>query len=410
MRILSILGFTFAIHAQESLTQRERLLLKRIENLEQRIAILESRSSPPPAPSSALLPVPEAPASSSPPATTLSVNLDGYYGYNFNRPYSAINPLRPYDVSSNGFSISQAGLILEHLPNAASGRRIGGRLDLMFGQATETLQGSTANELRPFVFRHLFQAYGTYVAPVGRGLTVDFGKWASSLGSEGNYAKDQLNYSRSYWFSFLPFYHTGVRVTYPVTPDVKAAYWLTNGGNQTEDFNSFKSQAVALSFSQEGKLSANLNYFSSQEQIAVNGRAPRGRTHYLNSYFTWIPSENWTLAGEANYAVSRVDPISPAQVVFGGAAYARYRFHPRFHLASRLTYLSDQAGWFSGTSQALKDGTLTATFGVFDGFQMRWEYRRDWSNTAFFPASDPRRLKQQQDTAVLGLIWWLGDK
>jgi hypothetical protein len=29
-------------------------------------------------------------------------------------------------------------------------------------------------------------------------------KWASSLGIEGNYTQDQMNYSRSYWFEFLP--------------------------------------------------------------------------------------------------------------------------------------------------------------------------------------------------------------
>jgi hypothetical protein len=64
------------------------------------------------------------------------------------------------------------------------------------------------------VYRNIFQAYGTYVLPLGGGLTVDFGKWASSLGAEGNYTKDQMNYSRSYWFDFLPFYHMGARLNY----------------------------------------------------------------------------------------------------------------------------------------------------------------------------------------------------
>ena len=66
------------------------------------------------------------------------------------------------------------------------------------------------------IYRNIFQAYGTYVAPVGNGLTIDFGKWGSSLGIEGNYTKDQMNYSRSFFFDFLPFYHMGVRVAYPV--------------------------------------------------------------------------------------------------------------------------------------------------------------------------------------------------
>ena len=77
-------------------------------------------------------------------------------------------------------------------------------------------------------------------------MTVDFGKWASALGVEGNYNKDQINYSRSYYFNFLPFYHMGFRAGYNLTPKINLTYWLVNGAQQTEDFNGFKSQALHL--------------------------------------------------------------------------------------------------------------------------------------------------------------------
>ena len=399
-----------AAFAQEPLSERERALLERLEKLEQRLAVLEAKASgpvlsPQPAPPT----VPEE-AEIAPRGTTVNVNLDGYYGYNFNRPYTATNALRAYDVSHNSLSINQAGLIVERTPSLERGRRVGGRLDLMFGQATETLQGSPANEPRPFVFRHIFQAYGTVVAPVGKGLTVDFGKWASSLGIEGNFTKDQWNYSRSYWFNFLPFYHMGFRATYPVTGKLNAGYWLTNGANQTEDFNAFKSQAVILNFTPSRRFAANLNYFNGQEQRAVDGRAPRGRSHILDSYFTWQATERWSFAGEADYVISRVELTAAPQRVTGGAGYAKYRFSPRFNLAGRFAYLRDSGGLFSGNAQSLKDATLTATVDLLDGFQMRWEVRRDWSDTAFVPTSDPHRLKREQTTALLGLIWWFGGK
>ena len=130
--------------------------------------------------------------------TTVNFLLDGYYGYNFNNPIGRVNLLRAYDVSSNSFSLNQADVVLENAADPGHGKRFGLRLDLQFGQATETLQGNAANELRPNVWRNLFQAYGTYVIPVRSGLTVDFGKWASSLGIEGNYTKDQMNYPRSF--------------------------------------------------------------------------------------------------------------------------------------------------------------------------------------------------------------------
>ena len=135
--------------------------------------------------------------------------------------------------------MNQLGLILERAPDVAAGRRYGGRVDLMFGQNTETLQGGAQNEPRPQAYRNLFQAYGTYVFPLGSGLTVDFGKFYSALGFENNYAYDEINYSRSFYFDFLPFYHMGFRSTYNVNDKLTVQYWLVNGANQTEDFNGF---------------------------------------------------------------------------------------------------------------------------------------------------------------------------
>ena len=89
------------------------------------------------------------------------------------QPYNRVNLLRPYDVLSNNISINQADLVVEHAPDPSAGRRWGARLDLQFGQATDTLQGNPTNEARPQIYRNIFQAYGTYVAPVGSGLTID---------------------------------------------------------------------------------------------------------------------------------------------------------------------------------------------------------------------------------------------
>lgn len=396
--------------SQEAFTPREKLLLDRIELLERRLAALEAQlGNPSQAPLVATTSHGTEPVTP-PPATTVNVNVDGYYAYNMNQPSTRVNLLRAYDVSGNSFAINQAGLVIERLPDVQAGRRAGARLDLMFGQATETLQGSPANEERPEVFRHLFQAYGTYIAPIGRGLTVDFGKWASSLGIEGNYTKDQFNYSRSYWFNFLPYYHMGLRTTYPITESVNASYWLTNGANQTEDFNAFKSHAFLLNLAPGGNVSANLNYYFGQEQRTVGGLAPRGRTHYVDGYVTWVASPRWTFAAEGDYAIERVTPSSSPKVVMGGAGYGRYRVMRRLYLAGRFAYLHDAGGWFTGTRQALKDATLTATWDMASGFQMRWEVRRDWSDAAIFPSQSPDQSKRQQTTALLGLTYWIGEK
>jgi putative OmpL-like beta-barrel porin-2 len=363
--------------------------------------------------------------------TTINGALDGYYGYNFNQPIGRVNLLRAYDVSSNSFSLNQANLIVEHAPNLDAGSRFGVRLDFQYGQATETLQGSAANELRPQVYRPVWQAYGTYVFPVGSGLTVDFGKWASSLGVESNYSKDQINYSRSLYFDFLPFYHMGFRASYNFSPKVNFIYMLTNGAQQAEDFNGFKSQHFSLVLKPATTVTWTANYYVGQEQrdvVAVLNPglpagptqpglpvtnispAPNGREHILDSYVTWNATSRLTLVGEGDYVVNRVFSSSAPQHVTGGAAYARYQLTPKFALAGRGEYMSDHGGLFSGVTQALKETTATAEYKFAEGFLARMEWRRDFSNQPFFLTDVPGKLKNEQNTATLGLIWWFGQK
>ena len=431
---------SFAAESEPPLSAREQKLLARIDTLEQRLAAVEARlgATAPPSAAAANQGQPSAvlPSSASAPQssggflsdTTFNLTLDGYYGYNFNRPAGRINLLRAYDVLSNSFSLNQATMVIERAPDPAAGRRFGVRLDLQYGQATETLQGSAANEPRPQVYRPVFQAYGTYVLPVGSGLTVDFGKWASALGVENNYTKDQMNYSRSYLFNFLPFYHFGFRSSYNVTPWLNVNYWLVNGVQQSEDFNGNKSQAVLLTFKPAKRLTWNVNYYTGVEERdtvpALNPGIPElptqpglsnnlllnpgHRLQIFDTYATWNVNAKLTLAGEADYVTHRAEPVSAH--VSAGAAYARYQFTPKFAFAGRGEYFSDRGGLFSGITQALKEVTLTADYLVKDGFLMRTEWRRDFSNQPFFLSASPEILKSEQTTATLGLIWWFGRK
>ena len=361
--------------------------------------------------------------------TTINFGVDGYYGYNFNAPVGRVNLLRAYDVTSNSFSLNQVNVVVEHLPSTES--RFGGRVDLQFGQATETLQGSSVNEQRPQVWRNLFQAYGSYLAPIGSGLQVDFGKFASSLGNEGNYTKDQIAYSRAYSFNYLPFYHMGLRANYNISPKVNVAYWLVNGANNTEDTNGFKSQAFLFTLKPTSTLTWTVNYYFGQEArdnpatlnpglptsptqpglpTANLSPAPNGRNHIFDTYATWQMTPKLTLIGEADYVLSRnVSEQQPARVVIGGLT-AKYVLGRNWNLGARMEYFDDRGGLFSGTTQALKEGTLVFDHTFAPGFLAKAEYRRDWSNQRFFLSDTAGALEPAQTTATLGLTYWWGTK
>jgi hypothetical protein len=364
--------------------------------------------------------------------TTIEIGVDTYYGFNFNYPIGRVNLLRAYDVSSNAFSLNQANIILKQDPDPSAGRRYGARLDLQFGQATETLQGSASNEPRPDVYRHIFQAYGTYVFPAGRGLTLDVGKFASSLGYENNYSKDQMNYSRSYWFNFLPFYHMGARVNYKFNDAVAFNYWIVNGTQQTEPFNGFKDQFFGLTLTPTKTISWNVNYYLGQEHPDVvffpfggappnsptfQGlafqpirNAPNGRLNIIDSYVSWQATPKLTFVGEGDYVVERLLKESAPSTVSGGAAYVQYQFTPKDALAARFEYLGDQGGLFSGKTEALKEITVTYGHKLISGFLVQTEFRRDFSNQPVFLTDTLGVFSKHQNTATVGLIWWWGNK
>jgi hypothetical protein len=340
----------------------------------------------------------------------VGATIETFYQYNWNRPPDRVLPLRAYDTRSNTFAIQQAGLVIDAAPDVEAGRRFGARVDLQFGMATDTVQGNPANEPRPEAYRNLWQAYGSYVFPFGRGLQTDVGKFASNLGFETNYAKDNNHFSRAYLFNFLPFYHSGLRVTYRVNDQLTLMYMLTNGIQQTEDFNDFKSNHVTATVKPVPALTWTVNYYAGQEQ--PDGGEPDGPDGFFrvfDTYVSYAASSALSLGVDINYVTSEALESDPSLSLQGLGAYARYQVTPPAALAVRYERLDDE-GLFGGIDQVLHEVTATAEYKLADGFLMRGEFRRDWSNERFFPGRGADDSRTHQNTALLGLVWWFGNK
>ncbi len=264
---------------------------------------------------------------------------------------------------------------------------------------------------------------------------MDFGKWSSSLGLENNYTKDQMNYSRSYYFDFLPFYHTGIRANYRVNDRLALNYWLVNGTNQAEATNGFKDELFGFVVKPRNSITWTFNYYLGQEhpdRIVVSPvnpipvqpglsfqairPAPDGRLHIFDSYVMWQLSPKWTMAVEGDYVIEHLwrnealPRSSATSHVAGGAVYARYQLTQKLGVAERAEYLSDRGGLFSGLTQALKETTATLDYKLDDAFLMRYEWRRDFSNQRSFLTDRQGVLSKQQNTASFGLVWWWGRK
>src|SRR5437660_1919909 len=189
--------------------------------------------------------------------------VDGYYGYNFNKPFNRRNQLRNFDFKNNEFALNLAELVVER--KASEDSRFGFRLDLDFGPATDWVH--SAEPGGGDVYKHVQQAYRSFLAPVGKGLQIDVGKFVTGNGAEVIETKDTWNYSRDLLFSWgIPYYHAGVRAKYSFNSRVSLMGAVVNGWNNVEENNSGKTFGLSLTWVPTPKLSIIQNFTTGPEQ------------------------------------------------------------------------------------------------------------------------------------------------
>src|SRR5262245_45979157 len=136
--------------------------------------------------------------------------VDAYYFWNSNK----VNPLyQAFDVLHNNFDVSMAEVWIAKSPTADS--RVGYKIRTTFGSAADLMASASGQFAAESPYKNIEEAYGSYLAPAGKGLQIDIGKFVTNAGAEVIEAKDDWNYSRSLLFQLaIPLYHSGVRLTY----------------------------------------------------------------------------------------------------------------------------------------------------------------------------------------------------
>src|SRR6266446_9392671 len=77
--------------------------------------------------------------------------------------------------------------------------------------------------------RHLGPTDVSYLAPVGKGLTVQAGIFSSFIGYDSLYAKDNFNYTRPWGADFTPYLMMGVNASYPFSKKLTGTFFVLNG-------------------------------------------------------------------------------------------------------------------------------------------------------------------------------------
>ena len=340
------------------------------------------------------------PSSTGTPAFFRNIQFGGladvYYDYNSNKTEGDA-PFRNFDTRHNAVRFSMAQLWLAKGPTADS--RVGFNAKLHLGHASDLVHAAEPSTLD--AFDHIQQLYVSYLAPVGTGLQIEAGKFVTQHGAEVIEAKDNWNYSRSLLFALaIPYYHVGVRATYNVNDKVSFMGAVVNGWNNLKDNNGAKTFGGQVIVKPVSQLSIVQNYMVGAEQ-ADNDDDVR---HLFDTTVTVTASPKVSVM--ANYDYGK-DAVAGAGVSWQGlAGYLKVQATPWFAVIPRVEWFDDPDGFMTGTSQAMKDATITGEFKLIkiNGLLSRVEYRRDLSDSAVFTKNTGAKVKSQS-TFGLGFLY-----
>jgi hypothetical protein len=329
----------------------------------------------------------------------MSIYLQGGYTYNFRNPDSGTNEQRIFDQKANSFLIDLAQI--QFAKDAPVGG-LGYKLKVSFGETAKYIHSAGLGDSNDAV--DLTEAYIDYRAPIGSGLGLRFGKFATYLGAEVIEAKDNFNYSRSFLFNYaVPFTHTGFMAEYTFSKAFTADLFVVNGWDDTKDNNKGKTFGTRFVVTPIEPLTMNFGFMYGPEQ-------PDNSSHY-RFLFDWLgafkATKNLTFMVNADYVHEEKDPLNGGKNSkwYGVAGYVKYDFNDWFSASIRAEYFDDKDGVRTGIAQKLKEITITPEFKIAKNLLVRPEYRHDWSNKEGFDSHHIMLNKKSQDTIAIGMMY-----
>jgi hypothetical protein len=324
--------------------------------------------------------------------------LDVSYTYDFNDPNEANDAIggRAFGTDDNQVQLDAFQLYIDKLPKDAG--EVGFRFDVLAGedaQALGDLFGGNANDIS------IYQAFISYIAPVGNGLTIDVGRFAASAGYEAIESPANDQFSRSMLFTLAqPYTNTGIRATYAFNDQWEVTGGLTQGWDVVEDDNE------AWTFNGAVRWMPMESVYI-QEAVYYGPEMPDDNDNYtlLNDLvIKWDVNESWTVGANFDY-INQEDAIGTQDGdMWGLGGYVRYNVNEDLYLALRGEWLDDEDGLASGpVDNELWEVTATLGYTVTEGLLTRLEYRHDNADADLYADEDV--ADDQQDTIAVEVIY-----
>ncbi len=324
-------------------------------------------------------------------ALGMSAYVQMGFTYNLKNPANMTNDFRVFDAKSDSAMIDLAQLTFLKNPDTGGS---GYKIKISTGEIAKDIHSAGLSASDGF---DVTEGYVSYVAPVGKGLRFDLGKFVTYTGAEVIEAKDNPNYSRSFLFNYaIPFTHTGLKMSYTFSDMLSVSLFAVNGWDNSTDNNSGKSYGASVSLT-TGKVAQIFNVLAGPEKT-MNDQDKRTLFDYVN---TVTVTDKLSLILNGDYAREQNDVATGAAIWGGAAGIVKYVFTDTVSAAVRGEYFSDRDGVRTGTAQHLKEYTASVDYKLPGGLILRPEYRYDKSDKFSFD----NNTKDKQHTVALAAMY-----
>jgi hypothetical protein len=203
---------------------------------------------------------------------TGELRIDTDYVYDFSHPAD-----HSIGGSSEVFRAGEVQLTQFGVGGDFHWNNVRGRLMTQFGMYSETTPRNDASPARgqwdlDTAYRYISEAYGGYHFDKWNGINVDAGIFMSYVGLFSYYQFDNWAYQPSYVSSNTPWFFNGVRVQIFPTEKLKIETWLVNGWQSYGVFNKSPGFGIQVLYRPTGWLSVLGNQYEGADTLGIPGR------------------------------------------------------------------------------------------------------------------------------------------
>ena len=338
--------------------------------------------------------------------------VDVGYLLDFNHPANKIFRSRGTTWHVDDLHLNMAAFYLRKKANEES--RWGLELTAQTGKDAEVFGFSaTAPNIAGFKFlRHLGPTNVSYLAPVGKGLTLQAGIFVSLIGYDSLYAKDNFEYTRPWGADFTPYFMMGANASYPFTKKLTSTFFVVNGYWHLARANNVPSWGGQAAYAANPRVTI-------KETVLLGPHQTNKSFKYWRSLSDTIierKTDRLTFAFEYIYSGETVAaPGNPLALMMAAQLPLHWTINKRWGLTVRPEVFWDRDGRWTLTRQTVKAVTTTLEYRVpyeHSSAILRLEHRYDDSrgpDGGFFRGAELRPgvigLTPTQHLLIFGLIF-----